>query len=1168
MEELKERLLAFKKKYYLRQLAIGGGLFLIIGIGAFLLLATIEYQFWLNTTARTILFFTFLLLVLGLLFYGVVRPLLKWTALTKGLSDEEASREISSQLDEIDDKLINTLQLSGQQASQQNALLNAAIDKKVEELRIFNFKSAINFDKAKRFAAIVLILVGGLFLVSFINPTFISSSSERIINYNKEYVPEAPFQFDVTSKLQAFKGRDYQFSFQLNGENIPEKAYIIVDDILKREVSGNQSGYAYQFQNIQENKRIQLEAAGFKSITYEIEVIERPALVEMLIEVVPPSYTKAERQTIANRGDITVPNGSKVNWTLSTNAANSSNIFFETDTAALQRTNENTFEIQKTIYQSSNYTLEVQNEYGTNDSKLAYSITSIDDQYPDITSTYIPDTVNFQFITIAGNIVDDYGFSRNTFYYKRENSEKFKAIALGVNKNSNDQSYFFNWNLDSLKLQEGEMLEFYVAVSDNDAVSGAKTTQSRKYLLQYPDTETIDNILDEKANSVKDKLDDTEENVQDLNEQLEEIEESLKVEQELSWQNEKQLRDAIQEKEDITQQLEELKQKNENLKQTSDQFKENSDRVKSKAEELQKLIEELKNDETQELYEKLKELLDEKSSADEIREQLEKIQKNERNLEKELERTLELFKRLQMETKLENTLQKLDSLSARQERLSENELNTEEERNEQEDINKEFDDLQKDLDEVEDMNQELKRPQPLEDFEMEERQIDKNLEEILEELNEQNAEQNEGAPNDQEQNDQANENQPSDQQEQGGQQQEQNEQGGEQQPSEKENGEQGDQENGEQSEGSQQQNEQSPNQPGQKQQSTQKKQKKASNQMKQLQQKMSKMQSGMQMEVMQANLDQLRDILDNLVKLSFNQEDLLKEMRTVNQSDPRFLELSQAQLKLKDDAKVIQDSLLSLAKQVVQISSFVTREVGAINENIDEAVDHLKDRDRSRALSAQQFAMTSINNLALLLDNTMQQMQMSMSESQGSGNQQNQQQMSIPDMEGMQEQLGQKIQQLKESGKGGRELSEELAKLAAEQEMIRRQLEELRQSMNGKPGGSEAGDELDEAIRQMERNEVDLVNKRLTQQLINRQQQIMTRLLEAEKAQKEQDENEQREAERPSVISREIPPEFEEYIKAKQKEKELLKSIPVELNPFYKKEVNDYFRRISSEEPK
>ena len=262
---------------------------------------------------------------------------------------------------------------------------------------------------------------------------------------------------------------------------------------------------------------------------------------------------------------------------------------------------------------------------------------------------------------------------------------------------------------------------------------------------------------------------------------------------------------------------------------------------------------------------------------------------------------------------------------------------------------------------------------------------------------------------------------------------------------------------------------------------------------------------------------------------------------------------------------MIQDSLLSLAERVVQISSFITREVGSINENIDEALDFLKDRNRGRALSSQQFAMTSINNLALLLDDTMQQMQMAMSEAMGNPSKGQQKQQGLPDLQKAQEQLGDQIQQLQQSGKTGRELSEELARLAAEQEMIRRQLEKIKEAEDGMPSGRGGNNDLSRAIQQMEQNEIDLVNKKLTRQLINRQKNIETRMLRAEKSQREQEMEEEREAESPSIFSQEIPPEFEEYLKLKQKEIELLKTIPLELNPFYKKEVNDYFRRISSD---
>ena len=88
-------------------------------------------------------------------------------------------------------------------------------------------------------------------------------------------------------------------------------------------------------------------------------------------------------------------------------------------------------------------------------------------------------------------------------------------------------------------------------------------------------------------------------------------------------------------------------------------------------------------------------------------------------------------------------------------------------------------------------------------------------------------------------------------------------------------------------------------------------------------------------------------------------------------------------MQLISNAEVIEDSLLSLASRVAQISSFVTREVGQINEHLDNAMNELRERNKGKAASHQQFAMTSMNNLALLLDDVMQQMQMAMSEAMG-----------------------------------------------------------------------------------------------------------------------------------------------------------------------------------------
>ncbi|MEO9872415.1 DUF4175 family protein [Ekhidna sp.] len=1111
LEEIKSKIASFKRRFYLRQTILGVLGFLILNSSVFFLLSTLEHQFWLGVVGRSILFFGFLLFLIVSAYLLLAQPILMFTKLRKGLSDEQAAVEISKHFPEIEDKLINALQLSKQE---NQALLNAAIEKKSAEFKKLVFIQAVDFRITKKYGLLLLLIATAFVLVSFINPSLITDSSNRIVNFKKEFIPEAPFSFKIKNeKLKAFRGEDFSLNVDIEGDLIPEYVNIFINGKSTKQIKITNAQFSYTFQKIQSQKDIYFEGAGFQSKTYNIEVHDRPDLVSLLIRISEPPYAGGLSRTVENTGDLTVLEGSQILWEFNTLATDSAHFTINGEKANVSRTSESWFAIDERVMNDGSYQIDLFNRFSQNKSELTYSIDVIKDEYPDIIAQYFPDSITYESISIAGSVSDDYGFTGLFINYRKQNEKNYTKIPLEINKKVRSQSYYVNWSLDTLNINPGQSIEMYISVKDNDGVHGAKETKANSFILKAPSLEDINAIISEKESDVEDQLGANKEKAEEIADRLEEIEERLKSEQKFDWQEKKVLNDIIEDREALNKQIEELKKKHEDLLKSNKQFNKQSSQLQNKSEKLQELIDQLMDEETRKLYEKLKELMKENSSSDEISQQVNELKKNEQNLERDLERTLELFKRLKMETALEQNLQELDTLSQKQENASEKELD----KDAQEKINDEFDEFREKMDEIQDLNQDLKRPEAMEDFELEERQIAKELREIMDEMKK---------------NEESDENE-------------------------------GSQENSDENQGEEQQEK---SQKNQKSNNTQQKQKNASQKMKKLSKKLSKMQGGMQMEMMQANLDELRDILDNLIKLSFNQEEIMLEMRQVNQSDPRFLELSQNQLKLKDDAKVIQDSLLSLASKVVQISSFVTREVGSINDNIDEAIDYLKDRNRGRALSSQQFAMTSINNLALLLDDTMQQMQMSMSESMGNSSGQKQKPQGMPDLQEMQNQLGEKINELKGSGKSGRQLSEDLARLAAEQEMIRQQMQMLKESQDGKPGGGLGGDELKKAIDMMEQNEVDLVNKRLTRQLINRQKQIMTRMLEAEKAQRNQEMEEEREAQKPSIISREMPPGFEKYLELRKKEIELLKTIPLEFNQFYKKEVNDYFRRLSTEE--
>jgi uncharacterized phage infection (PIP) family protein YhgE len=246
---------------------------------------------------------------------------------------------------------------------------------------------------------------------------------------------------------------------------------------------------------------------------------------------------------------------------------------------------------------------------------------------------------------------------------------------------------------------------------------------------------------------------------------------------------------------------------------------------------------------------------------------------------------------------------------------------------------------------------------------------------------------------------------------------------------------------------------------------------------------------------------------------------------------------------------------------VFQIEPYVTKELANMLAQMESSNNAIKARRKNYAIAKQQYAMTSMNNLALLLDDVLRQMQQDMANKKpgnqmcnkpGSG--------SKPNLGKMQEQLNQMIKELKQGQKNGRKLSREAAKMAAQQQQIRDGLKELQKESNN---SKKMREQLKQLEQLMDETEKDLINKNISEQLVQRQQQIKTKLLEAEKASEQQKYKNERTSKSANDFQRTYPPAFDKYIKAKEKQLEMIKSIPPHLTPYFKEEVNKYYQRIN-----
>ena len=74
--------------------------------------------------------------------------------------------------------------------------------------------------------------------------------------------------------------------------------------------------------------------------------------------------------------------------------------------------------------------------------------------------------------------------------------------------NNNQQRFYHHWNLASLALKEGESLEYYFEVWDNDAVNGSKSSRSETMTHESPTKEEHEQQIQENNESLKTDIED------------------------------------------------------------------------------------------------------------------------------------------------------------------------------------------------------------------------------------------------------------------------------------------------------------------------------------------------------------------------------------------------------------------------------------------------------------------------------------------------------------------------------------------------------------------------------------------------------------------------------------------------------------------------------------
>lgn len=1101
----------FIRKYHKNQLI--RGLLLSIGLwgGLYLVDVLLEYMFRFGHNFRSILLYSYFAIVLISFVFWILVPLLKFLKIRGCLSYEQAARLIGSHFPVIEDKILNTLQLMSlkETPGMELDLIIAGIDQKIKLLKPFAFARVIDYRKNLRYLRYavppVLVILAGLAIA----PSVVSDPAERILKYNQVFIPELPFSVAIENKeLKALQQDDFELLIRFSGEEIPSEVFVGTEGVVYKMSRGKGFQYSHLFKSVQSDIRFRIIAGPLETEEFLLKVFPKPIILEFEVVAEYPPYTGKSLDVYRNTGDFTIPEGTRLTWKIQTRDVNDLWVNFSGNRMKMSKTDEDSFSFTQRILEQVDYSLIPSNQFSSDRDSMNFRLLVIKDGFPSVVVEQSSDSAVAGTLFFRGIIKDDYGFSRLDFVYEEVARDDTTVLSrsvtpLKIEAHQVSQVFYHLFDLYALMGTTQNDGRLYFEVWDNDGVNGPKRSRSD---IRYFKTPTEDDLLmqmSENDQQIQKDLFGSMQQTQSIKNSIDDLNKKMVEQNSLNWQEKKKIEDILKANEKIVESIEQIKEKNLDNLNNTEKLSNANENILEKQRRLNELMDQLLTDEMKKTLQEIRDMLNQVDKA-KMNSLLEKMKMTTRDLEQQLDRNLQLFKQLEFDRKLSEMIDKLRESAEEQRRLAEESNKgalSPEMIDKQKDLKDKYDSIKDALSDLREQEKDLETPIGIDKTQRLQDSISSGMKDS-EEMMKQGKSKQAGS-----------------------------------------------------------------------------KQKKTGNQMDQLAQQLETMANEAEMEQMGEDAAAIRQILENLLRMSFEQEELIGLAGKVNRNDPKYQDIIVHQRDIRDKLQSAEDSLIEIAKRQFLLAPVINREINLINKNIEEVTTALNTRSVSVAMAKQQFAMTSMNNLALMLEESLKQMNMNMQNCMGGKGQKLCQNPSAKpggskamNIRQMQQQLSDQLSKMKqglekqkgEQGKSGRgqqgELNEQVARLAAQQEAIRNELRKYQEELNEQ--GIKDGTNMSGTMSEMEQLERDLINKRVTQETLLRQQRIISRLLESEKAEQVREKEEKRESrEQKEQFYRNFTGDFK-YNKSKLADNELIHYKTPPLNLFYRNRTSGYMIKI------
>lgn len=665
----------------------------------------------------------------------------------KKYNAEKTAFLIENQIPQLKYTIINYIQLkkyfNNNTYGYSLNLISAYLENTEQLIAKYNFKNAVSAKPLKNDLRIFAAAAGLLLLLIIISPDMFAGTSSFFSNEFQNVSPSIPLKISP-GNAKIFPGNDIEitaFSLKTSLNDVKIFYWTNGNEIKTQDLNRiTNTKHQTLLSQITQDTKYYVTHGDMKSPEYTIQIIEKPEIRDLKVDLIFPEYTKLPPKTV-NDNWIKAITGTRAKINIDCNKElKSASLKFPSGKKISMNIRKNKASGELTVKKDDNYYIELFDKDGYTNESPQYKINAVLDNPPDVKIIEPGKDITIDermIVPLKISVLDDYGIDTVELKAEILSRNETASILLTQKPGSpQDKSLVFDyiWNLAGLGFLPGDTIIYHIEAKDNDNISGPNIGKSDTYQIRFPSLFEIYKDTEDSQTSENLKLQNVLKEQKDLKEKTEKFINSMSQGEEFDWAKEKELESIHKGEEKVKENLENILK---NMKTTTDRLSKSTfikEDTLEKIAEIQKLINEVLTAEMKELMEKINKAL-QQTNLSEKQKSLMETNFNQKEFEEKIDRTLNLLKRTLAEQKLEALINEVDKLANRQEK---NIFPDDKAVSEEKSIKKETNDVKNDLEklskDLKEMDKKTSESLKEASNEMEKNELEKKMDELTKEL--------------------------------------------------------------------------------------------------------------------------------------------------------------------------------------------------------------------------------------------------------------------------------------------------------------------------------------------------------------------------------------------------------------------------------------------------